>query len=134
MADERRAHWPKDLQDEIEARAWNGCVGTKLLSETARVRVWHLHIPPGVRFPFHRHVLNYFWTALADGRARNFFEDGRVADSEIQRGLTRHFEFGPGEYLLHSVQNIGTTTLDYTTVEFLGSPNAPLPLPPDHSN
>jgi hypothetical protein len=37
--------------------------------------------------------------------------------------------YGPGEYLLHSVENVGKTDLLFTTVEFLNSPNPPLPVP-----
>ncbi len=44
-------------------------------------------------------------------------------------GDTRHLSYGPGEYLLHSVENIGDTDLLFTTVEFLQSANPPLPVP-----
>ena len=37
--------------------------------------------------------------------------------------------YGPGEYLLHSVENFGDTDLLFTTVEFLDGANEPLPLP-----
>jgi hypothetical protein len=37
--------------------------------------------------------------------------------------------YGAGEYLLHSVENIGDTELLFTTVEFKQSANAPLPVP-----
>ena len=124
-----RAHWPKDLQEAFVAGEFNACVGTMLVSETDRVRVWHLHIPAGGRCGVHRHVLNYFWTALNDGRARNYFEDGRTAETSHYKGQTRHLDFGAGEYMVHCVENIGTTDLNFTTVEFLDSPNQALPVP-----
>jgi hypothetical protein len=37
--------------------------------------------------------------------------------------------YAKGEYLLHSVEDIGDTDLLFTTVEFLDSANAPLPIP-----
>ena len=40
-----------------------------------------------------------------------------------------HLSYGPGEYMVHSVENIGDTDLLFTTVEFLESANAPLPVP-----
>ena len=48
-------------QDEFEreTRNPNGCVGTELLSETDKVRVWIIRLRPGERVGFHRHVLNY---------------------------------------------------------------------------
>ena len=40
-----------------------------------------------------------------------------------------HLTYKKGEYLLHSVENIGDTDLLFTTVEYLKSANAPLPVP-----
>jgi hypothetical protein len=119
------------LRAEMEANRFNACVGTVLVSETDRVRVWFLRLPPGTRCPFHRHVLNYFWTCHSHGRARGYFENGEVRDVTHFPGDTRHLDYGAGEYLLHSVENIGDTELLFTTVEFKESPNAPLPVP-DH--
>ena len=124
-----RAHWPKELQDDIEANRFNACVGSVLVSETDRVRVWHLRLPPGRRCNFHRHVLDYFWTCHTHGTARGYFEDGRIVDVKHFPGDTKHMHYGAGEYLLHSVENIGDTELLFTTVEFKQSDNAPLPVP-----
>lgn len=124
-----RAHWPQDLQDAYEAGKWNGCVGTVLVSETDKVRVWHLHIPAGGWFGFHRHVLNHFWTSLSDGRSRNYFENGETSERDVHKGQTLHRTLAPGEYMVHCVENIGTTDLDFTTVEFLDGTNEPLPVP-----
>ncbi len=124
-----RAHWPKELQDDIDANAFNGCVGSVLVSETDRVRVWHLRLPPGKRCNFHRHVLDYFWTCHTHGKARGYFEDGRIVDVSHFPGDTRHMNYGKGEYLLHSVENIGDTELLFTTVEFKQSANQPLEIP-----
>ena len=127
--DNPRAAWPKDLQDDLEQNRFNGAVGSVLVSETDRVRVWHLRLPPGKRCAFHRHVLDYFWTCHSHGRARGYFEDGRILDVSHFPGDTMHLSYGEGEYMLHSVENIGDTELLFTTVEFKQSANAPLPLP-----
>jgi hypothetical protein len=129
--DKPRAGWPESLQQEYLESEFSGCVGSVLVSETDRVRVWHLHIPPGKRCSFHRHVLHYFWTAHNAGRARGYYGDGRVVDVVHYKGETKHFKFGPGEFMVHSVENIGDTDLLFTTVEFLDSPNSPLPVPDD---
>jgi len=124
-----RADWPEHLQREFESDQMNGVVGSVLVSETERVRVWHLHLPPGKRCNFHRHVLDYFWTAHNAGRARGYYDDGRIVDVEHYKGQTRHFTFAKGEYFVHSVENIGDADLLFTTVEFLQGANAPLPVP-----
>ena len=41
---------------------------------------------------------------------------------------TKHFEFGPGEYMIHDLENIGNTDLIFTTVELKNSANPPLPI------
>ena len=123
--------WPAEIRAEFAANAFNGCVGQELVSETDRVRVWSLSLKPGERLPFHRHVLDYFWTALTDGRSRSRYNDGRTVETAYKAGDTKHLHFGVGEYMVHDLENIGEGVLAYTTVEFLDSANPPLPVP-DH--
>ena len=124
-----RAHWPLDLQRDYETNRLNPCVGSILVSETDTLRVWHLLIPAGKRCGFHRHVLDYFWTCHAHGRARGWYEDGSSSESVHYPGDTKHLSYARGEYLVHTVENIGATDLLFTTVEFKQSANPPLPVP-----
>jgi quercetin dioxygenase-like cupin family protein len=123
--------WTTALREELARNTANGCVGHVLVSETDRVRVWSLRLAPGERIAFHRHVLDYFWTAVTPGRALSRYEDGRVAETTYAAGDTRHFTFGPGESMQHDLENTGETELVFTTVEFLASANPPLAVP-DH--
>jgi quercetin dioxygenase-like cupin family protein len=113
---------------EFELHRGNGHVGSRLVSETDRVRVWSLTLTPGQRIGFHTHVLDYFWTAVTGGKARSQYADGRTAEVTYAPGDTRHHSFGPGEFLTHDLENIGDTDLTFTTVEFKESANAPLSL------
>ena len=92
------------------------------------VQTCALPISPGERWHAHRHVLDYFWTAVNPGRSRQHTFDGSTRDATYQAGETRHFHFGPGAYLLHDIENIGDTELIFSTVEHLDSDNAPLPV------
>lgn len=121
--------WPAGLHEEMIAQQSNGVVGSTLVSETDRVRVWHLMIPAGQRCTFHRHVLDYFWTCHTHGSARGYYEDGSITETDHYPGDTRHLCYARGEHLLHAVENIGTTDLLFTTVEFKQSANPPLPVP-----
>ena len=112
------------------ANQLNGRVGTRLLSETDRVRVWEIRLAPGERIGFHRHVLDYFWTAVTPGRARLHMLDGSIAESTYVAGDTRHYVYGSGEYTIHDLENVGDSDLWFTTVEFLDSANEPLELSP----
>ena len=120
--------WPSDVRAELEAGRISPRVGTKLVSETDRVRVWHLLLAPGDRIGFHRHVLDYFWTATSSGRSRSYYADGRAHEKEIQTGETCHITFGAGEEMIHDLQNVGTDTLSFVTVEFKNSANEPQPI------
>ena len=62
--------WPPAIAAEFERERANnnGCVGSTLLSEDDKVRVWIIRLAPGERIGFHRHVLDYFWTSVTGGR------------------------------------------------------------------
>lgn len=122
-------NWPEELRKEFEKGQFNGCVGTTLLSESKRARVWEVRLAPGERMPFHRHLLSYFWTATTDCRGLSHFQDGTIKEVEYKAGDTMHLEFGLGEFMVHDIKNIGETHFVFTTVEFLDSANAPLPIP-----
>jgi quercetin dioxygenase-like cupin family protein len=125
------APWPRWVREDLERNRFNGRVGTKLLSESDKVRVWEIRLKPGERIGFHRHVLDYFWTAVTPGRGRSHHGDGSTLEMSYEAGETRHATYGPGEYKLHDLENIGDTELIFTTVEFLDSANPPLELPDD---
>ena len=109
--------WSPELVEEFTVNAHNPRVGGTLLSETAGLRVWDIRLEPGQRLGAHRHVLDYFWTAVTSGRGRQHVGDGTTREVSYSVGETRHFTFGPGEYLLHDLENIGDTTLVFVTVE-----------------
>ncbi len=120
---------PDHLRAELARAQDNGCVGTELVSETDRVRVWVIRLAPGQRIGLHKHVLDYFWTALNAGRARSNHEDGATYETSYYAGETQHASYGAGEYKIHDLENIGDSELVFSTVEFLDSANAPLPIP-----
>lgn len=119
-------HWTPDLIAELKAARESGAVGSVMVSENDRVRVWLIAMQPGDRLPFHTHVLDYFWVATTPGRARSRYADGTVAEVDYEVGTTRHFTFKAGDSMTHDLENIGDTLLCFTTVEYLDSANAPL--------
>ena len=121
--------WPAGMEAEMRANLMNPIVGSTLVSETDKVRVWHLLIPAGKRCTFHRHVLDYFWTCHTDGTARGYFKDGSITETVHFPGDTRHLTYAKDDHLVHAVENVGTTDLLFTTVEYKQSANAPLPVP-----
>jgi hypothetical protein len=128
-----RSEWPADIKAEFEreSRHPNPCVGSQLLSETDKVRVWIIRLQPGERIGFHRHVLNYFWTSVNGGHSRQHLMDGTTVELSYFPGETRHETYGPGEYKVHDLENLGDKEMIFNTIEFLDSTNKPLPVP-DH--
>lgn len=120
--------WPEDVRREFETMAFDGHVGSRLLSEDDRVRVWEIRLAPGERYHPHRHVVDYFWTAVTAGRSRQHGMDGTTREVTYTPGQTKHFHFGPGEYFIHDIENIGDEELIFTTVEHLDSANEALEL------
>ena len=126
-----KSAWPADIAAEFasEAKNPNPCVGTTLLSETERTRVWIIRLGAGERVGFHRHVLDYFWTCVSGGRALQYVHDGSVLEFSYAPGETRHETYGVGEFKVHDLANVGDKEIVFMTVEFKDSANKPMQLP-----
>jgi hypothetical protein len=124
--------WPDDIRRDFESNAVNGRVGGRLLMENDRVRVWEIRLQPGERYGAHRHVLDYFWTAVTPGTSLQHNIEGKRELVHYEVGDTMFFGYGEGQYMLHDLANAGDTELIFTTVEFKDSANAPLPIHEGH--
>jgi beta-alanine degradation protein BauB len=76
-----------------------------------------------------RHVLDYFWTSVSGGRGRQHIHDGTTVEYTYQPGETRHETYGPGEWKVHDLENLGDKEMVFMTIEFLNSANKPLAVP-----
>jgi quercetin dioxygenase-like cupin family protein len=123
--------WSEEIAREFERERENPnpCVGSRLLSENERVRVWEIRLQPGERIGFHRHVLDYFWTSVSGGRGRQHVHDGTTVEYTYQPGETRHEVYGAGEFKVHDLENLGDKEMVFMTIEFLNSANQPMTLP-----
>ncbi len=126
-----RSAWPADIAAEFERekKSPNPCVGTTLVSETDKVRVWMIRLAPGERVGFHRHVLDYFWTSVSGGKGRQHVHDGTTVEYTYAPGETRHETYGLGEFKVHDLTNLGDKEMVFMTIEFLQSANKPMALP-----
>jgi predicted metal-dependent enzyme (double-stranded beta helix superfamily) len=94
-------------------------VGTALLLENDRVRIWEIRLAPGERAPFHTHATTYFFVCVDGGRARSRFPTGDYVDLDYAPGFTWFTEPSEATPDVHDLENIGETTLRFTTVELL---------------
>ena len=126
-----KSQWPADIAAEFERESKNPnpCVGSILLSENQRTRVWMIRLAAGERIGFHRHVLDYFWTSVNGGRARQYVHDGTVVEYTYQPGETRHESYAAGEFKVHDLHNLSGHEMIFMTVEFKDSANKPMALP-----
>jgi hypothetical protein len=108
-----------EYADELTAAPSNREVGTKMLLENDRVRIWDLDLRPGDRLPFHCHTTPYFFVCVDDGRAISRFPDGNAMTIDYAAGFTWFDEVAGGPEI-HDLENVGDTRLRFTTVELLG--------------
>jgi hypothetical protein len=103
---------------ELAAAEANRQVGTKVLLENERVRIWDLDLAPGERVPFHCHATPYFFVCVDAGRAISRFPDGNAMTMDYDEGFTWFDDVANGPEV-HDLENVGTTRLRFTTVELL---------------
>lgn len=104
--------------DELDGPP-NYDVGTRLLFENDRVRVWEIVLAPGARTRFHWHVHPYFFVGATEGRVRTRLANGFYVDGDTEPGEFLYLDHSESDPGIHDLENIGDTTIRYTTVELL---------------
>jgi beta-alanine degradation protein BauB len=122
MGAERVTFDRAQFAEELAAAHENFVVGTRLLLENERVRVWDLTLAPRERVPFHRHRTSYFYRCHAGGPTLVRSPQGEAFLYESIADEVTFHPIEPGEVVVHDLENAGETTLAFTTVELLGLP------------
>jgi hypothetical protein len=111
---------PAEFDKELEAaRAGNRELGTKVLFENGRVRVWEVRLAPGERGAFHLHDGPYFWTVVNAGIGLQRSDDGSYKVRDYQVGDTSYQDQSPRNTMIHDFENAGDTEIRFVTVELL---------------
>ena len=101
--------------------ASNSAVGTRLLFENDRVRVWDLALAPGETLPLHRHELDYLYVVIGGGTLQTGFEDGTADEPrQMEDGDVRFREVtgdGGEQRATHSATNVGDSPWRNIVVE-----------------
>ncbi|MGH9108514.1 MAG: cupin domain-containing protein [Acidimicrobiales bacterium] len=108
-----------DYADELARAPRNHEVGTALWFANDHVRVFEIRLEPGERGPFHIHDKTYFWTVVEPGRGRQRLTDGTFSVRDYRLGETKYLVHSAEDSLIHDLENAGTTTLRFVTVELL---------------
>ena len=82
-------------------------VGSKLLFENDRVRVWDLRLAPGESTGVHAHHCDYFYVVIGDGEFEALNADGSVLHRGPMQDGEVHFRAIDGEPAVHEAINTG---------------------------
>lgn len=81
-------------------------VGTRLLFENDRVRVWDLRLAPGESTGLHRHTSDFLYVVIGDGTLQTVFSDGtREPPREMRDGDVRFRDVA--DETVHEAVNVG---------------------------
>jgi len=98
-------------------------IGTELLFENDRVRVWDMVLEPGEDSGLHRHTSDYLFVYVTgDNELEIALSDGNTIRQRCADGQTAYWEVGaePGPAYTHTLRNVGTRTHRQVLVELLG--------------
>lgn len=91
-------------------------VGTRLLFENDRVRVWDLCLPPGGSTGLHRHTTDFLYVVIGDGTLQTVYADGSSdAPRTMRDGEVRFREVETES--VHDAVNTGDTPWRNIVVE-----------------
>lgn len=88
-------------------------VGTQLIYQDERVRVWTLDLAPGEQTLVHQHPCDYVYVVLEAGQTQTIDADSTVHPGNDKVGDSVYHEAGPP----HLLKNVGTTHYSNVIVE-----------------
>ncbi|MFI7134858.1 cupin domain-containing protein [Nonomuraea sp. NPDC050153] len=99
------------MQGDIEQ------VGTKLLYQDDRVRLWLLELAPGEQTTIHQHPCDYVYVVVEGGQTETVNVDSTVIPGDDKIGDAVYHQAG----LAHLLKNVGTTNYTNIIVELLST-------------
>ena len=109
----------QEFEAELSSAPDNREIGSSVLFENDRVRVWEVRLQPGERGAFHLHDRNYFWTVVDGGIGKQRSPDGTYKLRRYDTGDTSFQDNTPEDSLIHDFENAGDAEIRFITVELL---------------
>jgi quercetin dioxygenase-like cupin family protein len=100
----------------ITDRPISPAVGTRLLFENDRVRVWDLQLAPGESTGLHRHTTDFLYVVIGDGELQTAFPDGTREPPRVMHDGDVRFRAVRDESV-HEAINVGGTPWRNIVVE-----------------
>jgi hypothetical protein len=107
-------------------------VGTSVLFENERVRVWEMVLAPGETCATHRHVHDHLLLYAEPATIQAQIE-GRPVIQHVEDGLVSYRVVGPSGLPPHSITNAAETPSRHFIVELLGPSAANAPGQHEHN-
>jgi hypothetical protein len=104
-------------------------VGTRLLFENDRVRVWEMRLAPGESSERHMHENDYLFVQTTAAELTLFPDDHEPETSEARAGGVEYREVGQ-RGIVHRLQNTGDTEYREILVELKAGSRSRLARPP----
>lgn len=108
-----------EFEEELATAPDNRDIGSEVLFENERVRVWEVRLQPGERGEFHLHDREYFWTVVDPGIGKQRSHDGTLKIRRYDEGDTSYQHNSPDDWMIHDFENAGDGQIRFITVEFL---------------
>jgi quercetin dioxygenase-like cupin family protein len=109
-----------EFDKELEAaQAGNRQLGTKVLFENDRIRVWEVRLAPGERGAFHLHDRHYVWTVVDGGVGLQRSDDGTYKVRRYEVGDTSYQDNTSDNRMIHDFENAGDAEIRFITTELL---------------
>lgn len=109
----------EEFEEELAGAPNNREIGSSVLFENERVRVWEVRLQPGERGAFHLHDRNYFWTVVDGGTGKQRSPDGTYKLRRYNTGDTSFQDNTPDDSMIHDFENAGDAEIRFVTVELL---------------
>ncbi|HEX3655129.1 MAG TPA: hypothetical protein VHV55_04960 [Pirellulales bacterium] len=106
----------------VENKTPSGEVGSKLLFENERVRVWDLTLAPGESTGVHAHHCDYFYVVIGDGELEALNADGSLLHRGPMEDGEVHYRGIDDDPAVHEAVNVGQKPWRNIVVELKDKP------------
>ena len=95
-------------------------VGTKLLFENDRIRVWEMRLEPGQSCELHQHVNDYVFVNLTRAQVELLERGNEPLSRSLDEGFVQYTVVGRDGQPAHVLRNAGASELRQILIEFIG--------------
>lgn len=104
-------------------------IGTRLLFENGRIRVWDMQLEPDAESPLHRHESDYVFIYTTPSRITAYLDAAEPTTNEYEDGYVQFTEVGEG-LVPHKIRNSGRQLHRQILVELKGASASSTPQVP----